>query len=234
MVPLILTRPSKSANLLKIALGTKFKKWHTPVKRNILNWGCSHGPPLRGHKIYNSYAAVAIACNKLNTFEVLKGQILIPNYTIDIEQAKTFGRTLCRNLYGSGGKGIILAHTSEELVKKPIYVQYIKKIKEYRVHVFYKTIDIEEKKRRYNKPDNFNKYIRSYNNGWVFCRENINPPIEIGCLAEQTIKLIGLDFGAVDIILGYDGELYVLEVNTAPGLQGTTLDKYVIAIREVI
>lgn len=34
------------------------------------------------------------------------------------------------------------------------------------------------------------------------------------------VQACGLDFGAVDIILGQDGELYVLEVNTAPSSWG--------------
>jgi glutathione synthase/RimK-type ligase-like ATP-grasp enzyme len=42
---------------------------------------------------------------------------------------------------------------------------------------------------------------------------------------------MGLDFGAVDI--GHrliDNQFFVFEVNTAPGLEGTTLDKYAKAI----
>jgi D-alanine-D-alanine ligase-like ATP-grasp enzyme len=36
-----------------------------------------------------------------------------------------------------------------------------------------------------------------------------------------------LDFGAVDIIYNAKrNECYVLEVNTAPGLEGTTVEKY--------
>ena len=45
------------------------------------------------------------------------------------------------------------------------------------------------------------------------------------------IKVLGLDFGAVDIIYNkQEDKWYVLEVNTAPGIYGTTLDKYVNAI----
>jgi glutathione synthase/RimK-type ligase-like ATP-grasp enzyme len=31
---------------------------------------------------------------------------------------------------------------------------------------------------------------------------------------------LGLDFGAVDVLLGRDGKFYVLECNTAPGVEG--------------
>ena len=45
------------------------------------------------------------------------------------------------------------------------------------------------------------------------------------------VRSLGLDFGAVDVV-ERQNKAYVLEVNTAPGLVGTTLEKYVDAIRE--
>jgi D-alanine-D-alanine ligase-like ATP-grasp enzyme len=44
-----------------------------------------------------------------------------------------------------------------------------------------------------------------------------------------------LDFGAVDVIYNRaQDKAYVLEVNTAPGLEGSTLDNYVEAIQKVL
>ena len=46
-------------------------------------------------------------------------------------------------------------------------------------------------------------------------------------IAVNAVKALGLDFGAVDIIYNEkENQYYVLEVNTAPGLEGTTLIKY--------
>ena len=43
----------------------------------------------------------------------------------------------------------------------------------------------------------------------------------------RAVGCLGLDFGAADIGWNsHDGEPSVYEVNTAPGLEGTTLDKY--------
>ena len=42
----------------------------------------------------------------------------------------------------------------------------------------------------------------------------------------NTIKALKLDFGAVDIIRAKNGKLYVLEVNTAPGLEERKLQIY--------
>ena len=49
------------------------------------------------------------------------------------------------------------------------------------------------------------------------------------------MESIGLDFGAVDVIYnGHSNRAYVLEINTAPGLTGTTLDNYAAALRNLI
>jgi len=39
-------------------------------------------------------------------------------------------------------------------------------------------------------------------------------------LAGDALQAIGLDFGAVDILVGKDGQNYVLECNSAPGVEG--------------
>ena len=73
--------------------------------------------------------------------------------------------------------------------------------------------------------------IRNHANGWVYARAEIAPPEELLSSAAKAVKLLGLDFGAVDI--GHrviDNKFFVFEVNTAPGLEGTTLDKYSKAI----
>ena len=100
----------------------------------------------------------------------------------------------------------------EDLYGK-LYVKYIKKKAEYRIHVFNgKIIDIQQKRKRHEAIE-INFQIRSHNNGWV----------------------LGLDFGAVDIIWNEKQQQgYVLEVNTAPGLEGETIINYANAIEELI
>ncbi|MCS5737426.1 hypothetical protein, partial [Herbiconiux daphne] len=44
---------------------------------------------------------------------------------------------------------------------------------------------------------------------------------------------VGLDYGAVDIITNRE-EAWVLEVNTAPGMEGVTLEKYTAAISQFV
>jgi D-alanine-D-alanine ligase-like ATP-grasp enzyme len=82
--------------------------------------------------------------------------------------------------------------------------------------------------------------IRSYDNGWVFAIDSItyaSSEIEeqVKQQAIAAVKALGLDFGAVDVIVNKKGtKAYVLEVNTAPGIESpTVLAAYVAYIRGV-
>ena len=60
-------------------------------------------------------------------------------------------------------------------------------------------------------------------------------PDDVTKQALLAVDGLGLDFGAVDV--GWNQhyqEATVYEVNTAPGLTGTTLDKYTNAIRRLL
>ena len=138
------------------------------------------------------------------------------------------------SLRPSSIRGIHLATSATEVVPCQLYTKYKKKKKEFRVHVFRgAVVDVAEKRRRNKaaRPEHFDGYIRNHGNGWVFCRDDITRPADLDQLAVAAVRALGLDFGAVDIIWNErDNKSYVLEVNTAPGLEGTTLEKYKNAI----
>ena len=115
------------------------------------------------------------------------------------------------------------------IVDAPLYTKYIKKADEYRIHVFDgRVIDVQQKRKRRSIPNEEIDYqIRNTAGGWVYCRDNVDCPTSCNDLAIRAVAALGLDFGAVDI--GYnrhDKSPCVYEVNTAPGLEGTTLTKY--------
>jgi D-alanine-D-alanine ligase-like ATP-grasp enzyme len=112
-------------------------------------------------------------------------------------------------------------------------VQYKKKRHEYRVHFFkvgqnkFEIIDVTQKKKRKGF-ENVDTKIRNHKNGWVYAREDINEPQDLRTQALNAAFASDLDFGAVDLIWNeHENKCYVLEVNTAPGLTGTTLSAYV-------
>lgn len=204
--------------------------------RLYVNWGSSTGS-LATPNLVNPRAAVAIASNKLSTFNRFAERgISCPEFTTTADVARgwaaeraIFART---TLNGHSGRGIVECF-GQSFVGAPLYTKYIPKKHEYRVHVFGgRVIDCQQKKKRQEVPnDQVNYQVRSYQNGWVFCRENIQKPTGLDELAVSAVQALGLHFGAVDVIYNEkDNKCYVLEVNTAPGLSGQTVTNYANAI----
>ena len=235
-------RFSKSAFVLRKALGFGRLKIVHPDKSPrgtelVINWGCTKTKPGAVCSFLNKPEKVAVAVNKLETFNVLKtAGIKVPEFTTDVAVAKTWieseYKVLARFMLRShSGNGIRIIREMNELpTNAPLYVRYFKKKHEYRVHVLNgQVIDFVEKKKRsgLNEEDpGYNKYIRSYNHGWVFCREGVTLPDTVKQECIKAVQALGLDFGAVDVGMNERGKIVVFEVNCAPALEGTTVQKY--------
>jgi glutathione synthase/RimK-type ligase-like ATP-grasp enzyme len=204
----------------------------------IINWG--RAGAVRGiEPTLNSYAAINRTGNKRLCFKDLdKGDVSIPSYTTDISVARDWleqGATVVErhSLRGHSGQGIKLKRDSDVLEDCPLYVKYVPKQSEYRVHVFGNTIiDVRQKRRRRCVPDSdVNWQIRNERGGFVYAMQNVNPHQMVLDESLKAIKATGLDFGAVDVIWNESQQkAYVLEVNTACGLEGTTINNYVDAV----
>lgn len=211
----------------------------------IINWGNSNWP-LWGNKvkyIMNTPHRVSEAINKLKCFRIISKAVSCPHFTSDKREIKQFieyydirewvART---KLEGSGGEGIILFKDGEEIPDASLYVEYIRKKYEYRVHVFNgQVIDIQQKRKK--RGEAVDKKIRNHANGWVFSREDIDDEFgQLDYIKEMAVGAVNelmLEFGAVDIIYNSKrNKSYVLEVNTAPGLAGQTVKSYANAIME--
>jgi len=236
---------SQSAKDLAKALGIKRLKYEgrpIRVKDLLINWGCSRLPERIAYiKILNRPEAVRNASNKLRTFELFKeNDVKSPAWTVHKEQAEAWlngGNTtiVCRTvLNGHSGQGIVLASKPEELVDAPLYTVYVKKDQEYRLHVSGdKVFFVQRKARKREVPDDqVNWQIRNHQNGFIYANQDVQVSDEMKNTAIAAVAALGLDFGAVDMLTTKKGDHCVLEVNTACGLAGTTLDKYVEMIKE--
>lgn len=189
-----------------------------------------------------SEAGVSVVPFSDNPFDVIEQ---CPEYNLEGQPTRTVvARTLTR---ASEGRGIEMIDCNVDgtarstVVNAPLYTAYIPKHAEYRVHVGhasdvygYGVIDITKKARRTDVPDDqVNWRIRNYDNGFTFAREGIDlaePTVQrVIDQAKRAVQALGLDFGAVDVVVQSNRErsVYVLEVNTAPGMEGTTLERYV-------
>lgn len=212
----------------------------------IINWGSGSAPSwdvATPTNLINHYESVNRAGNKLLAFEDMEaGDVSIPEFTSEREVAEQWqgeGHTIaCRGaLRGHSGVGITICTNNQSLAQVPLYVKYVKKKAEFRVHVFRgQVIDVQKKRRRSDiDRDEVDFQVRNHSNGWVFCRNNVAPDQSVLDNAIDAVDLLGLDFGAVDVIWNaHHEQAYVLEVNTAPGLEGTTLTTYANAIEEML
>lgn len=235
---------SESSKALAEALGIKRIKHEgkkLQVKGGILNWGASAFKRDLAHDgVLNIPDRVAVAGNKLETFKALQGYVTIPEWTESQEEASKWladGSVVVARatLTGHSGQGITIYDKKGEIEKAPLYTMYIPKQDEYRIHVVDgEVIHVQRKARKKDVPDDkINWKVRNHANGFVFAHEGVVVPDEAKKAGIMAVDLLGLDFGAVDIIFNAKrNKWYVLEINTAPGLEGTTLQRYADAFRK--
>jgi glutathione synthase/RimK-type ligase-like ATP-grasp enzyme len=255
---------SKGARALADALGGRVLKLEgstfSPRAGDvIINWGNTEISNIHGHYFtYNSRDTIKNASNKLRFFQLMsQGGLsdVIPRYWTNSSEIPpdvftNGGKVVCRTvLAGHSGDGIVIASSPDDLVHAPLYVEYVKKQDEYRVHVGMKEepvpvlhpldgavdvvanpkiIAIQRKARRHDTPDDaVNWQVRNHQNGFVYTRNGFTAPEAVLSAARTALAASGLDFGAVDVIYNANqGRAYVLEVNTAPGLEGATIMNY--------
>lgn len=126
---------------------------------------------------------------------------------------------LRRLKYHSRGTDIILIKKLKDLTNGDYYSKFIKTDLEYRVHVFNnEAIRIQKKVPKKGIKKTF---IHNFENGYLL-RDNFEHNLKLErnliSLSISSIKAIGLDFGAVDILISKERKPYVLEVNSAPRL----------------
>lgn len=218
----------------------------------IVNWGSGALPVwwsrycyLKEHgceaelDMFNYPNRVQNAADKPTAYEIFQDADLnVPEWTYSMGDARAWAEdghvVFCRALRRSGGgNGISIARNVEELACSRFFTKLVPITHEYRVHVWdgNEVIDVTEKRRMCGAQADL--YIRNHDHGWVFCREDMVVPQAVMPSAVCAVEALGLDFGAVDVGYNADtGEATIFEVNTAPGLEGTTLERYVAAITQ--
>lgn len=260
---------SKSAKALAKALGGKLIKregsrFEPGLQKKVINWGASEKPPEIGI-VLNSSTAVKRMGNKLEAFRWFSRAFenpsdgdptplpRIPAWTTDRARAvlwlspvgegpDRYNYVVSRGvLTGHSGQGIIITDRSsrDTLPEAPLYVEFVPKDAEYRIHVFNgEVIDVQRKVRDPDRePTNWK--VRSHANGFIYTRNDSEGrphkdsiPEDVLRQARKAMVCSELTFGAVDVIWNASRKkAYVLEINTAPGLEGETINVYATAIK---
>lgn len=243
---------SKSAALLAESMDVWMLRHagsrYVPRSRDtVINWG--KGKDWAPARTLNKPSSVARAINKLSFFQACTGENAprVPDYTTDIRVAREWCGVDCRGaarkvvvrhvLDGHEGRGIEIHSMPEDIPQAPLYTKYIPKDAEYRIHVVGGQVIDQQRKvlRSTVDQDTANWNVRNTANGFVFQRQGITVPDDVRSQALLAIRLLGLDFGAVDVVWNRRRDkAYVLEVNTAPGIEGTSVTNYATAFKNLI
>lgn len=118
-----------------------------------------------------------------------------------------------------------------DVIRRTKFVStYFKARDEFRVHVFLNSVIHTQRKGLRTddqRPENPNFFVRNHENGFVFQINDITIPPHVLEASVRAVDALGLHFGAVDVRYNQEHNTYcILEVNSAPALTGTTLEKY--------
>lgn len=232
----ILRHPKNiTAKRLAKRIGCRQSYSFVPRKKHFLiNYGSTYS--------YSNMNANIIT-NKIKAQKLLEeNDILMPKLWLRGDEiSENSFPLLARKAIHSRGKDIIyvkdrenlkLIHDTEIKLGYRLYdflTEYINKSSEYRVHIlrniYDKTLYSTMVNVKIKKEENADPIVRNKDGGWKqisYENDFYNDLINLG---QKCIEILNYDFGAVDIIRKKK-KLYVLEVNSAPGLEPRKIDIY--------
>lgn len=222
---LVAPEANRTGKLLAEVLGLQGAKVGKPGSVRV-----SYGVPVTGYPAGYSTPTLNGNAGKADKYEQMdimkRGGVVVPSFWPASERPDRFP-LLGRKRKHKGGTDIRVILQAEHLgwaqqAGSQFWVEYIPFTHEYRVWIFRdRHLGTYTKVMAY--PEMFKKVGCNHKNGFAFKLVNSEfvprPAVDAAILAVKSLKL---DFGAVDIIQGKDGKFYVLEVNTAPGVENST------------
>ena len=217
----------------------------------LIRWGSTERVEQRPHRVLNSSRAIAAASDKMGSLIHLSQRgVPVPRCEslagfdvkhLTLQHFVDLGwnvPVLARERHHTRGEDIVLCLQTVDFVRahrwgRDYVVEYIPTKYEYRVHVFKgEIIRISEKVLK--SRDKYVSYLRNFDNNFTFKNERHPLTDEGRTQAINAVRELGLDFGAVDIVITDTGNPVVLEVNTGPSLIDTGLGIYCRYFRQEI
>jgi hypothetical protein len=201
----------------------------------LIRWGSARQSPTQPHAVLN--AGLGRVANKYQALQIMRdsGLVQVPPFSTNYLGFNGWQgvRLLGRKFSHMQGRDIRIVDVGG--IGGPLdldyYTVFIAARAEYRFHVFNGAVFLRsEKLYEGTSPASMLKNgglaIRNRRNGWLLDTIRTEPPPGADTTARNAVGALGLDFGAVDLLHGLDGTLYVLEVNSAPAATNLTLVKY--------
>jgi glutathione synthase/RimK-type ligase-like ATP-grasp enzyme len=214
---------------LKLALNGKRKKTNRRARCDLfIRWGSTEQfNNTNSVKELNSLESVNRTVNKLSMLQCLKGSgIPTPDFNTDLSLIDNF-KDDTGNLYIRSKLGVVRYASDYCPIRDSYYSKPIPlKRREYRVHVFngkvigiYEKVPLSEGRPALFKSDTC-RFVR--------CDPNISRVDQNAqqiCI--QAVNALGLLCGGVDLIRDKNKNVFVCEVNSAPGLNSSNIQRWV-------
>lgn len=199
----------------------------------LVRYGSGRAVPLKPSQgVINSRGAICALNGRLSQMEQMREcKVPVPNVWLtsgvvgNMFGGPKLGRKEGTNSQTTGGKDITFIPAGTPVSPKhgDFIVAFIPKQRQFRVHSLLGKTRVRELIP--DSPELRELPVWNYDAGFTFRVPDSPVPSFLAPIATQAVASLNLDFGAVDIIL-CDGQPYVLEVNTAPGLSDATLEWY--------
>jgi hypothetical protein len=227
-------RSAPTGRVLAEALGAEHGTTCPAPTDVLIRWGSRVGPDGAHQRRINNVSAIAAASDKLGSLSKLReAGVRVPDFSTDPTELEF--PFLGRKRSHARGTDVVLCLQAGDYKRRPrdYYVQYVPTLREFRVHVVGDEV-IRVQGKFLDHPELAVPWIRNHAHGYRFRapRRRLNRGrLEQAVLA---VKALGLDFGAVDLLIGDDGQTYVLEVNTAPSCSPLTGGAYIAAFQRLL
>lgn len=200
----------------------------------LIRWGSSATPLANeGQLEINRGEAVALAAHKLASLRVLQEHdILVPPFSEEATDLEF--PVFRRDCYHAGGRDIhVIAQEGPDTLFRPhgcFFTQFVPSVREMRLHI----AGGELIRAQIKRGEDSEFPIRNHTNGYTFVPYTRSSPNRDRVdLAVRAVSALGLDFGAVDVLVGTDNRAYVLEVNTAASCSPRTAGCYLAAFQRI-
>jgi hypothetical protein len=195
----------------------------------LLRWGSRKPMPSAGIELNNA-TAIRNASDKLLAYSILKKAGLRTVFmTPDFDEARrnSHGIVFGRNRSGFGGKDIVVYRGDERPSRHhDFYTPWLDAPREVRIHVVRdKVVRVQGKYLDFPEKAGEN-LIKNYAHGYRFRSPKQELHHRRRNDAILAVQSLGLDFGAVDMLIWGDRDHYILEVNTAPACSPLTARCY--------
>ena len=243
------TRPTGRpiAKALQLRCGLDFGRCR-PDTQILIRWGNSSDVPpgIDPRLVLNRPEAIRKAANKMKAFAIwgdadAESPVKSVEVTYNRDTANTWlaqgSVILGRTASGTRGSGITVYGNEGNLTRlgdHSFYSKYIPDTREYRLHVVGDKV-IRVQRKYLEHPELVrNPYVKNVDEGYVYKTPQMQLHSSRSKLAINAVKSLGLDFGAVDMVIDRAGIAYVLEVNSAPACSPLTGAAYVAALANMI